>query len=278
MKKNVERKRNSKAKVPRLYHQKSRNGCQRCRARRVKVRLWLLYTKSEAIEHRILCFSCPLFANIVPKCDEKTPVCSNCDRHSVSCTYVTQERGGSRSPPCLEAAQEDVSSTTQHTDIDIFAIPESKSRRMLELRLLQNFISRTSINFPACHNPEVQHTWSVEVPELALKHNNLLYEVLSISALHLLRSCPDDPELLEARRTYRGLSLREHRRAVATLDPHQQSADADAALFASMLLLYEAFASLQDRELSPYSPPIEFFHMVCESLLSLEFGYVNPNP
>jgi hypothetical protein len=31
----------SKTKVPRLYHTKSRNGCQRCRARRVKVSFFL---------------------------------------------------------------------------------------------------------------------------------------------------------------------------------------------------------------------------------------------
>ncbi|RAL10325.1 Zn(II)2Cys6 domain-containing transcription factor afumD [Aspergillus homomorphus CBS 101889] len=45
-----------KRKGPRLAHRKSRTGCQRCRARRVK-------------------------------CDESRPVCHNCHRHGIPCVY-----------------------------------------------------------------------------------------------------------------------------------------------------------------------------------------------
>ncbi|KAL2870555.1 Zn(II)2Cys6 transcription factor [Aspergillus lucknowensis] len=45
---------------PRLAHRKSRNGCQRCRARRVK-------------------------------CDENRPVCRDCHRHGVPCIYDRHE-------------------------------------------------------------------------------------------------------------------------------------------------------------------------------------------
>ncbi|KAH0267417.1 hypothetical protein KCU91_g10111, partial [Aureobasidium melanogenum] len=45
---------------PRLNHKKSRAGCQRCKARRVK-------------------------------CDEVKPACGGCNRHNVPCVYLKTE-------------------------------------------------------------------------------------------------------------------------------------------------------------------------------------------
>lgn len=134
---------------------------------------------------------------------------------------------------------------------------ESKARRLLELRLLQNYIQNTSLTLPACHNEAVRHAWSVEVPNLAFENDNLLYEMFSLSALHLLKSHPASPELLVARQEYMGLALREHRKAVAELNPKR----ADAVCFASSLILIDSFASLQDRSLDPYLPPMEWLQM-----------------
>jgi len=49
--------------APRLYHKKSRTGCQRCKARRVK-------------------------------CDEKRPTCSGCNRHGMPCIYALPRSKG----------------------------------------------------------------------------------------------------------------------------------------------------------------------------------------
>ena len=136
-------------------------------------------------------------------------------------------------------------------------LQESRARRLLELRLLQNYIQNTSLTLPACHNEVVRHTWSVDVPNLAFENDNLLYQMFSLSALHLLKSDPANPELLVARQEYMGLSLREHRNAVAGLD----SKSADAVCFASSLILIDSFASLQDRSLDPYQPPMEWLQM-----------------
>ena len=108
--------------------------------------------------------------------------------------------------------------STEFDDPAIFDVPESRSRRLLEHRLLQNYIERTSKTFAACHHEDVRIAWSCQVPKLALEHDNLLYQVLSISAMHLLKSTPNDVELINARQTYHCLALREHRRAVAELN------------------------------------------------------------
>ena len=140
---------------------------------------------------------------------------------------------------------------------DVFATPEGKTRRLLELRLLQNYIVNTSQTFASCHNEEVRYAWSVEVPQLALQYDNLLYEMFSISALHLLSVEPLNPELIAARQNYMGLSLAEHCRAVANLN----STSAESVCFASSLILIDAFASLQHRPLDIYTPPLDWLQM-----------------
>jgi hypothetical protein len=103
----------------------------------------------------------------------------------------------------------------------------------------------------------VLESWSIEVPRLALQHDNLLYPMFSISALHLLKAEPQNQELLAARQSYMTLSLQEHRRAIAALNDRS----AEAVVFASTLILMDAFASLQLRNLEPYSPPREWLQM-----------------
>ncbi|KAF8848653.1 hypothetical protein BDZ45DRAFT_664215 [Acephala macrosclerotiorum] len=203
-----------KVKAPRLYHTKSRNGCQRCRARRVK-------------------------------CNETRPTCANCHRHEVSCVYNTTPQTSAK-PASLNDEDE-----------SIFEMSESKQRRMLELRLQQNFIERTSLTLSACHNPKVRNAWAVEVPKLGLLNDNVLYGMLALSTLHLLKSEPDNEELMYARQAYIGLALREHRRAIALLS----SGNADPVCYASTLVLIDAFACLQERPLYPWAPPIQWIQI-----------------
>jgi hypothetical protein len=147
--------------------------------------------------------------------------------------------------------------STEFDDPAIFDVPESRSRRLLELRLLQNYIERTSKTFAACHHEDVRIAWSYQLPKLALEHDNLLYQVLSISAMQLLKSTPNDVELINARQTYHCLALREHRRAVGELNIR----NADAVCCASSMIVVDAFASLHERPIEPYPPPMEWLHM-----------------
>ena len=143
-------------------------------------------------------------------------------------------------------------------DTDIYDMPESRARRILELRLLQHYISKTSHTIPLSHKEgAVRHAWSVDVPLLALEHDNVLYGMLSFSALHLLHFDPGNPELIIARHTYAGLARREHSKAVATLNPKT----ADAVCFASSIIFIDSFAALQGRDINPYTPPREWLQM-----------------
>jgi len=120
-------------------------------------------------------------------------------------------------------------------------------------RLPQKSYPNYSVNLRA----DIRRAWSIDVPKLAIRHDNLLYQILSMSALHLLRSESDNPELIVARQTYHGLALREHRQAVAKLNVH----NADAVSCASSLIFMDAFASLHDRPMEPYSPPMEWLQL-----------------
>ncbi|KAE9380390.1 hypothetical protein N431DRAFT_432668 [Stipitochalara longipes BDJ] len=245
--------------MPRLYHKKSRTGCARCRARRVK-------------------------------CDESKPVCHSCNRHGVSCVYEnapnlsassttpsqdTTPNGRQQSaeydllgdyrtegPPLApidlkdEFAQE-MAQSSEFDDSNLLEIAESRSRRLLELRLMQNYVDKTCKTFAACHHDDVLHAWSSKVPSLALQHDNLLYQVLAMSALHLLSSSPNDSELVLARQTYRSLALQEHRRAISKLNMK----NADAVCCAASLVYVDAFSSMQARPIEPYSPPMEWLQL-----------------
>lgn len=137
-------------------------------------------------------------------------------------------------------------------------IPESKSRRLLELQLLQNYLAKLSRPFPETEGQDGSAAWSfLEVPQMALEHDNLLYAMFAISATHLLRNQPNSAKLLAARQTYVGLALRKQREAVSQLSGQ----NADAVCFASTLILIDAFATLEGREIMPYLPPMEWLHM-----------------
>lgn len=142
-------------------------------------------------------------------------------------------------------------------NIDVLDIPESASRRKLELRLLHNYVVNICHTFPACHNNDVVHSYTVEAPQLALEYDNLLYGILSISTRHLLQANPHDSELIAARTRYHGLAMREQRKAVAEL----KAENADPLCFASVLILIDAFASLQERVIEPYTPPMNWLQM-----------------
>jgi len=204
------------------------------------------------------------------QCDEKKPICSSCSRHSVPCEYINLS-----SPNPMPASKHSISGfplvplhnpegshsellqSTTEFELNNGSIAESKSRRKLELRLLHHFISRTSQTFSSSHDKPVQLAWANDAPELALEHENLMHAIFAISTSHLLRSDPTDHELLIAQQVYKSLSLQQQREAVACLS----SKNAEAVCLASSIILTDSFASLQNRSLSPYIPPVEWLYI-----------------
>ncbi|RFU24694.1 hypothetical protein B7463_g11650, partial [Scytalidium lignicola] len=210
--------------LPRLYHKKSRNGCQRCRARRVK-------------------------------CDEVHPVCGSCQRHRVNCVYGrplptrTSERlaGNNQSEDQNEAYSE----TT-----DLFEeTPEARKRRLLELKLLHHYMTKagSTVFIPSSSPIEnmAREVWTAGVPRLAFQNDSLLYSMHSVAALHLANTEPQNINIIKASSMYLDLAIQAHKDEVARLN----KTNADAIILTSSLIRLSAVAMLQERDFQPYTSP-----------------------
>jgi hypothetical protein len=142
------------------------------------------------------------------------------------------------------------------TNQDNIPPPESKDRRILELRLLHQYTAETAftINVKTDSN---SHIWAKAVPRLALAHDALLYALYTFAALHLAKLEPNNPDHIAAYQQYLSLTLQDHRNDVRNLGP----ATADSATLTSNFLRLCSFAFLQERSLSPYTPPLEWLQM-----------------
>lgn len=243
-------------RAAKVGHKKSRLGCQRCKTRRVKVSL-----------------SLPHEAFLIMQCDEQKPICGSCKRHGAECNYIdarphtspndssegnTRRRSSRvirKSPsPCAELFPRQL---TEREDPDI---PETKARRLMELRLQQNSLQHMSgnPNDDSRHNDDWIRLWKDMVPGMSLCHDNVLYSQFSLSATHLLRSHLDDEALYSARQNYFVLALREQRKACENIHP----GNAEAVCLTSILILHTSFAMITERLIEPgYSPPIEWLKM-----------------
>lgn len=249
--------------APRLAHKKSRKGCKRCKARRVK-------------------------------CDETHPECSNCAKHGVSCEYSKHvparakttrrpiKSNGSvsseRSPICLASPYSDTREGT--------SLFEPEERRVLELRLLHHFITIVTYTFPACNEQRYRDLWTIDAVRSGFQHAFLFNAILAISALHLLSDTRSNTyfyardedrlavervmetrsithndkgrDLARAHRLYLNTAIRQQREAISTLS----SSNADAIFMASLLLSYQSLRLIPDQASSPsYSPPIHWLKM-----------------
>ncbi|UKZ57758.1 hypothetical protein TrVGV298_011619 [Trichoderma virens] len=234
--------------MPRLYHTKSKTGCARCRARRVK-------------------------------CDEAKPNCGCCTRHKVECFYDRANRSESSTPAITKiidpglhqagtASTQAAASNDVHTEESMPLLSaESRDRRRLELRLLHMWTTEVCQTLPGSYDPQNLKIWSSDVPKLALDYEPLLTAIFSISLLYMAFSNSQigstEGELFAHRAKYFEATLRHHRKALGSMDQHT----ADAAGFTSIILVFDAFASLRERWIQPvqpsmpYKPPTEWLQM-----------------
>lgn len=143
------------------------------------------------------------------------------------------------------------------TELEDPEIPETKARRLMELRLMANNL--LNMDSPTDENASTEWLtlWRTVVPQLSLEHDNVLYASFALSATHILRSNRDDQAVYSARQNYLVLALREQRKEVADIRP----SNADAVCLTSVLILRNSFAMLQERNLEVYSPPCEWLKM-----------------
>jgi hypothetical protein len=143
---------------------------------------------------------------------------------------------------------------------DILDLPESRQRRLLELRLWHNYVTVVATPF---HSPAYKSVlieiWNNHMPHIAMRHDNLLYTIYVTSATNLLRDSPHDSDLLSAQRVYLSLALREQRKAIMQFHTHAE--EPDSLCFTSILMVMNAFGCLQERNRHPYKPPTDMLRL-----------------
>src|ERR1700712_3874777 len=85
--------------------------------------------------------------------------------------------------------------------------PESRSRRLLELRLLHHYASKTSLTIEPGSDLSVRIVWHDIIAGQAFNNDGLLYSILLVSAQHLAKSFPHDLELKAAQSSYLNMVL-----------------------------------------------------------------------
>ncbi len=215
-----------------------------------------------ATRHRIFGF-----ANFW-QCDEVHPACTNCQRHQTSCTWG-RSPAELKSPIAPDLSNLKISDhrarPLPHNNSTTLPrrpeIPESKSRRLSELRLLHHYMTDTS--YSIILPDDRSSDWAALTPPVAFKHESLLYGIYAVTSLHLSRLHPNEPNHFITYEDYLGPCLIIHRDNVATLNAE----NADAAMLTASMLRCCSLAMLQVRNLEKdgkYVPPVEW--------LTLNFG------
>ncbi|CAK7200909.1 hypothetical protein SEUCBS139899_003609 [Sporothrix eucalyptigena] len=136
-------------------------------------------------------------------------------------------------------------------------LPESRARRLLEHRLMQNYLYNLGVPFPVAPSQDWTDLWTKRVPPMALQYDNVLYAIMSHSATHMLRKEPRNHSLFRARQAYLIAAMRVQRRMIDTLTLDS----ADAVCLASLIMLVQSFAMLDERIVDPYTPPMDWLRL-----------------
>ncbi|KAL7813307.1 N-terminal fungal transcription regulatory domain-containing protein [Trichoderma gracile] len=212
-------------KHAKLFHKKSRTGCQRCRIRRVK-------------------------------CDETKPICNNCTRLDLECGY-----GPASTSPASEgdAVQTSTALSVEKNLVDsdgILHLPETEARRKLELELFYHYATETAPTLGT--EKSAQDFIGPALCRAALQSDAVLYGLCMLSALHkAYKSSFRELQHMQHHSTYLNLTLQSHHKHVARLDID----NVDYSCMVSSTLRVYAYVQLQRRELEPYTPPIEWLRM-----------------
>jgi hypothetical protein len=234
---------------PALSHKKSRHGCQRCKARKVK-------------------------------CDEGRPICRDCRRHNVPCEYVYPILKGVETTGNPQTAEQ------SPTDSDRNSVPfHPDHRRLLELQLLNHFTTVVSESFPSTSESETMlNLYTIYTINLSFEHPLLLNSLLALSALHLINgprvgearrkvsgelsalinssyaeSIFGPISAVEAHRVYLNLALEQQRDAITKL-PNFKT---DVLVLATIFLSFQAIGlSMEETTTNnSYSPPVPWLRM-----------------
>ncbi|KFY33594.1 hypothetical protein V494_07476 [Pseudogymnoascus sp. VKM F-4513 (FW-928)] len=213
-------------------------------------------------------------------CDEVHPLCGSCQRHKVSCNYARSAPRRSRESSASTSTSTSRIATVNDPAVAASENPDARKRRLLELKLLYQYLTNTgwSVSMPSggATSERSREIWVTEMPGLALKHDSLLNSIYCVTAMHLTKLDPLNVEALEACNTYFCLAIRQHRQEVSQLNKD----NADVALLTASVIRLCAFVVLQDRELTQYTPPTEWFLLTKEAgiVFKESYPYVKDDP
>jgi len=144
-------------------------------------------------------------------------------------------------------------------DFDKYVNVESEDRRLLEMKLMHQFITQTvTRGFFSTHDEDVMDLWLHVAPTLALDHPFLMNIIMSIAALHITKIHPERQDMADIHRTYFNAAISQHRHAVRDIGPH----NAEALCISTVLIGLPAFTLLQNTEIGTYSPPLQLFYLL----------------
>ena len=191
------------------------------------------------------------------QCNEVHPVCGGCQRHGVQCVYTNPTL---KTPIDHEAKNASKNAPEKVANKLAVEYPESAQRRLLELRLLTQWVTKSAFTFPGSGEKDYREAMLFGVPKSALESPAWLNIVLAFSAIHIAKtssSPTEQREFMDVFHKYLDLGLQEHRRDVDNLCREK----ANAVCVTSSLVRNCMQAMFQDRDLVPYSPPSQYLHM-----------------
>ncbi|PGH29786.1 hypothetical protein GX50_07457 [[Emmonsia] crescens] len=207
---------------------KSRNGCQQCKARKVKVGL--------------------LELSHVGPCDEQAPCCRNCKYRQVNCSFRSQWGQPSsfisyRYPQASNQVQKNNLLLSARSPLvpPLQSAAHNGATPLQELELMHHYATTA---FVSLADYEVYRSvWQVTVPREAQSYRFLMHVILAISALHIshLRDSENGKGL-----PYKELARTHYDDAVATFRstvPQMTKSNSSAVFAFSHLTIYFAFGS-----------------------------------
>lgn len=156
--------------------------------------------------------------------------------------------------PCnVAGTQQPRTNQDTHNNLVEIDLPETRTRRLLEVKLMHHYITETGSTMGA--DPANQRIFGDLVPKFSLTSDALLYSMYTMAALHLEKLGNDEKELdVNVRGMYLSMALREHREELSRL----RAATLDSACLTATMLRLCLFATLQERPRQPYTPPSEW--------------------
>ena len=257
----------------RRLHQKTRHGCNQCKARKVKV--------SQPLRNSVGAFD--LICS--KQCDENRLGCSRCIGSGAQCSLVEVQPSGSplRKPrpsgseltpigelhlgsmkvPSVHVRQPSSQDDAVEAPLSLH-IPIKSQLSLLDLELMHHYSTVTC--FEISRIPAKQTTWQIAVPREALAYPFLMHALLAVSAAHLLHIRSSRQHIYEEAATkHRNLALTSSIPFLNNITPincHALFALSNIVSVLSLVFPHPSAPPLSGLPSDPLDTTLEFFTVI----------------